>query len=482
MHDLEPAECVGGDAVRVLLEPVLVVAQLAQAGEGIERGDDVVRLEPAHEREAQAGERREVAAREGEVDERGQGGHGAREPVGEREAVAAVVDAHVDLERDEVGRAAQDGVCGSVGRGVETALVSVGEGEALVDEEREREAAGARAEGRGVECAVGEAVVDGVRGEAAAGVPHELAGAETDVELAARHLVREQLAKVPARARERDAVSVSGPREGSDAERRAWRWRVRPPAARVAHVVYHRLPQPPHDAQPELGGKDAHKGHSGIRTGAAHDPMAVARKRKRELEDHLNLVRAIRTRKTLDLAAHLSARQDGDQSESESVSSHASGERRSWSRWPLLKGDVHVPEWSLSDEVEEMVARFLKADRDAADAVPATEQATPMAVDTQERDVDLATSVPADEVSSPEDDNASDASSAPPFPPAALRDITESTHVYLTRLLRTVALARPPVHSILTRRLKPLDWVSVLELAGAHGLADIECVARPFFA
>ena len=67
-------------------------------------------------------------------------------------------------------------------------------------------------------------------------------------------------------------------------------------------------------------------------------------------------------------------------------------------------------------------------------------------------------------------------SSAPPLPEDALRDVTESTHVYLTRLLRTLALARPAVSNILTRRLAPLDWVSVLEMAGAHGLADIECV------
>lgn len=220
---------------------------------------------------------------------------------------------------------------------------------------------------------------------------------------------------------------------------------------------------------------------------SSESPRSPKRKRKtRALEDHANLIRALRTRRTLDLAHHLGAHQEPEQSETESVSSNASGERRNWARWPLLKGDVHVPEWCLGDEVGEMVGRFLDADREPEEPVTGHQEVSgdvPMAVDALE-EVPAAREeaehpVPDDLDESDEEEDGDDhsfASSAPPLPPDVLRDVTESTHIYLTRLLRTLALARPAVHSILTRRLAPLDWVSVLEMAGAHGLADIEYV------
>lgn len=240
-----------------------------------------------------------------------------------------------------------------------------------------------------------------------------------------------------------------------------------------------------------------------------------SRKRKRErraLEDHVNLMRAVRARRTLDLAQHLSARPEAEASESESVSSHGSVERRAWTRWPLVKGDAHVPEWTLFDEVEEIVGRFLRDDAAALDreeqanqAVAEPEDVQPPAVvdfepePMQDGDVDLEApsdgeggdededggededvgmqDADPDDFIDPEDDLGSEASSsAPPLPLDALRDITDSTHAYLTRLLRTLALARPAVNSLLLRRLAPLDWVSVLEMAGAHGLADIETI------
>ena len=35
--------------------------------------------------------------------------------------------------------------------------------------------------------------------------------------------------------------------------------------------------------------------------------------------------------------------------------------RDTWTRWPLLAGDVHVPEWSLEDEVKMLAIQCLRS-------------------------------------------------------------------------------------------------------------------------
>ena len=292
----------------------------------------------------------------------------------------------------------------------------------------------------------------------------------------------------------------------------------------------------------------------------SHDRLAPSRRRM--LEDHLDTVRAIRADHTLDLTRHLIDKVGGgsegtDDSASRSRSrsrfrrpqnapqsrartraraqkdaeyldewvdddgQSASGaktpdtervESSMWTRWPLLRGDVHVPEWTLQDEVEALVGRFFREDAEAEaaavippGALPAMSEpegslfSTPedaMEVDGgHETVVQPVASMPfgppgatatGQGADAGDIDNVDDQASSVTcltsddalagFAPLALHSVTESTRTWLNSLLRAVALARPIVHHTVLYRAPPSDWVTVLEIAGASGLVDSESV------
>lgn len=71
-----------------------------------------------------------------------------------------------------------------------------------------------------------------------------------------------------------------------------------------------------------------------------------------ELTEYSSLIRALRTKKTLDVASHL-------QSVSED---HEQDKRDVWTRWPLPKDDLAVPEWGLEDEVLSLLGQDISED------------------------------------------------------------------------------------------------------------------------
>lgn len=66
-----------------------------------------------------------------------------------------------------------------------------------------------------------------------------------------------------------------------------------------------------------------------------------------ELSEYASLLRALRTRNTLNLTPHLTKPSN-----------------RSWSRWPLLLHHIPIPEWSLEDEVAVIASTVIKSQDD----------------------------------------------------------------------------------------------------------------------
>lgn len=120
------------------------------------------------------------------------------------------------------------------------------------------------------------------------------------------------------------------------------------------------------------------------------------------------------------------------------------GPRDTWTRWPLLAGDVHVPEWSLEDEVKLLAIQALQS-----------EHSSPPDTDSEQEDVDDAL-----------------------LSPIALRAVTESSGRFLSEMLALLAAHVPPSGGGMQNRVRPMSWESVLTISASAGLISPECVIR----
>ncbi|KAI0089671.1 hypothetical protein BDY19DRAFT_993242 [Irpex rosettiformis] len=215
-----------------------------------------------------------------------------------------------------------------------------------------------------------------------------------------------------------------------------------------------------------------------------------------ELTEYSSLLRALRTSNTLDLASQLrthastaSASQldqeddddiepieeDGESERPESIfPSHGSAEptaasgsnnslskpskvkgrsiheRDTWTRWPLLAGDVNVPEWSLEDEVKLIATQYLAANggsEQSAQRGPNADQLSDL-----EFGADSQLTL------------------------HAVNALTESTSRHLSQILALLAAYVPPNELSMQNRVRPLNWESVLNIITANGLADPDSV------
>lgn len=97
--------------------------------------------------------------------------------------------------------------------------------------------------------------------------------------------------------------------------------------------------------------------------------------------------------------------------------------RDTWTRWPLLVGDLEVPKWGLNDEIEALVRQCLRDN-----SHPTVE----------------------------EDD-------ADPEEPVCLPHLTQSASAFLSSTLALVAHHTPARTQSLQDRLNPLGWKTVLD-------------------
>jgi hypothetical protein len=211
-----------------------------------------------------------------------------------------------------------------------------------------------------------------------------------------------------------------------------------------------------------------------------------------ELTEYAYLLRALRTRDTLDLASRLIRRpfededadlyaddpgpedvehsttplprrpsagpstttspQGKDPANNDNDISKKGGRKRKakdlWTRWPLLAGDVHIPEWTLEDEVRSLAIQFFKL-----------------------RGHSPSSGDPADEF---EDEEAR-------LPPLALKNLTLVSSAFLSHILALIAAHIPPADKSMQNRFKPLNWENVLAISATSELVSTEYVFLSFF-
>ncbi|KAI6110084.1 hypothetical protein F5141DRAFT_1118563 [Pisolithus sp. B1] len=171
---------------------------------------------------------------------------------------------------------------------------------------------------------------------------------------------------------------------------------------------------------------------------------AVAAPLHAELTEYTNLIRALRTSRTLDLTTHLL--QDAAQ-QRQSQGSNRAAERGTWTRWPLP--DFPIPEWRLDDEVRTLgelvlhqLGEMLKED--------------PIA----ERQGD------------PSDPEADD------LHPPTTRLLVAHIGALLTHVLNALADLRPATVASMQNRLSPLNWQDVVNALAAQGVVDQAVISR----
>lgn len=120
--------------------------------------------------------------------------------------------------------------------------------------------------------------------------------------------------------------------------------------------------------------------------------------------------------------------------------------RDTWTRWPLLAGDVHVPEWGLEDEVKLFATTHLCSMSSASD-----HGHQPLVND---------------------EDDVEDTG----LPSSTINVLTSESADHLSRILALLAAHVPPGEKIMQNRVRPLGWEAVLDVVGASGLVDANIV------
>ncbi|KAG6375321.1 hypothetical protein JVT61DRAFT_3548 [Boletus reticuloceps] len=142
-----------------------------------------------------------------------------------------------------------------------------------------------------------------------------------------------------------------------------------------------------------------------------------------ELTEYTNLVRVLRTTRTLDLTAHLLHH----------AAQYKDNEADTWTSWPLI--DCTVPEWSFEDEIRQLgetVVRARDGDDDELDS---------------DSDLDL--------------DGLS---------PAAENRLVFHSGAVLVHILNLLADQRPAASGSMQNRLWPMNWEDVISLLAVSGV------------
>ncbi|KAI0325370.1 hypothetical protein GY45DRAFT_1260979 [Cubamyces sp. BRFM 1775] len=227
-----------------------------------------------------------------------------------------------------------------------------------------------------------------------------------------------------------------------------------------------------------------------------------------ELTEYSSLLRALRTSHTLDLVQHLAeppplafrppldlddvqlsdeereelvqeppsesvlldhssvTRSPARSRVSESPERHRSGkakQRDTWTRWPLLAGDVHVPEWGLHEEVRLVAKQVLSATAGRHPSGLGHGHPENVSHDLTAGSANLQPSL------SDEDDT-----NHPVLSSVALEALTSDSAVFLTRILALLTTHVPNVDQSMQNRIRPINWETVVDVACANGLVSAD--------
>jgi hypothetical protein len=187
-----------------------------------------------------------------------------------------------------------------------------------------------------------------------------------------------------------------------------------------------------------------------------------------ELSEYASLLRALRTSDTLDLSSQLAKAQprtstsahevDTENAEdgiipasrnttpNDILSSKSKGspatqgpsKKTNWTRWPLLEGDVHTPEFGFEDEIATIASEALKLQHQA---------------DTESDN------------GPPEDDD-----EEAYLPQSFLDSLTLASSTHLSQILSMLAAHIPLAETSMQNRIKPMGWEDVLDIVAVSGL------------
>ena len=136
-------------------------------------------------------------------------------------------------------------------------------------------------------------------------------------------------------------------------------------------------------------------------------------------------------------------------------------QRDTWTRWPLLAGDVHVPEWGLSDEVKNIAERVL-----ALPSVNPPVVVPGFAVEVATLGAETSSGPPSP---TPEQDD-------PMVPDEVLHALTSDSAAFLARILALVTAHVPVAEKSMQNRITPISWETVIDVACAHGVVSPQYV------
>ncbi|PIL29064.1 hypothetical protein GSI_09112 [Ganoderma sinense ZZ0214-1] len=134
------------------------------------------------------------------------------------------------------------------------------------------------------------------------------------------------------------------------------------------------------------------------------------------------------------------------------VNNRKSKQRDTWTRWPLLAGDVHVPEWGLSDEVKNIAERVLALSALGQGGLVHPEPNLEDAAGTSNL---LNPLTEQDDLMVPDD---------------VLHALTADSAAFLARILALVTAHVPAAEKSMQNRITPISWETVVEVACAHGV------------
>jgi hypothetical protein len=125
--------------------------------------------------------------------------------------------------------------------------------------------------------------------------------------------------------------------------------------------------------------------------------------------------------------------------------------RNTWTRWPLLAEDAHVPEWRFEDEVHSLARQALLYDLSTLNQLPASTSSESHSMDHNV----------------PSEDQVEEL-----LPPSSLRILADVSSSHLERILSALASYCPPADKSTQHRRHPIGWESVLNVVSATGLVD----------
>jgi hypothetical protein len=203
-----------------------------------------------------------------------------------------------------------------------------------------------------------------------------------------------------------------------------------------------------------------------------------------EISEYASLVRALRATDTLDITSQLTrldsapspwdvdpANEEETGRQAPPTSSHVDHgdvstiegkghssalgtsrtSRNTWTRWPLLAEDVHVPEWRFEDEVHSLARQALLHNLSTLNQLSASTSSETHSIDYNVPSEDQVEAL---------------------LPPSSLRILADVSSSHLERILSALASYCPPVDKSTQHRRHPISWESVLDVVNATGLVD----------